>query len=182
MPDRSSILTSIIVKERFTKVYNEYADSIFRFCVLKVSDRETAIDLSHDIFVKYWDSLSSGTEVKSDKAFLFTITRNTIIDWYRKKKTISIEALSLGEDETFESNLTSDDAEEILHLGPETRFVLDKFKELSETSQEVLYLRFVEGLGPKKIAETLKINVSAVSVRLHRGILELRKITGYEIK
>ncbi len=170
------------MKERFTKVYTEYADSIFRFCLLKVSDRDVAVDLSHDVFVKYWDSLSGGTDVKSDKAFLYTIARNSVIDWYRKKKTLSLEALSEGEDEAFESNLTQDTKEEILHLGPETRFVINKFKELPETSREVLYLRYVEGLGPKDISEILKVNVSAVSVRLHRGLLELRKITGYEIQ
>lgn len=168
------------MKERFTKVYNEYADSIFRFCLLKVSDREVAIDLSHDIFMKYWDSLSGNSEIKSDRAFLYTIARNTVIDWYRKKKTVSFESLSdHDEGETFESRLTLDDAEEIKSLGPETRFVINKFKELPKTSSEVLYLRYVEGLGPKEIAETLGVNVSAVSVRLHRATIELRKITGY---
>lgn len=172
----------IHVKERFSKIYSEYIDSIFRYCLLKVSDRDIAIDLAHDVFTKYWDSLIQGMIVSHDKAFLFTIARNRIIDWYRRKKPVSLDALQ--EQEEWSEGLLpgSDNAKGALEMDTESRFLISKIRELSATAQQVLYLRYIEDLKPKEISDILHIKESAVSVRIHRGLNELRKVTGYEIR
>lgn len=169
------------LKEYFTKIYTEYADSIFRYCILRVSDRQVAIDLVQDVFVRYWNTLTQGKHISNDKAFLFTITRNIIIDWYRKKKPLSLEGLQEEHEDTEEFMVLKDDAASTLELGTEARFIMSKLKDLPHTSQQVLYLRYVEDLKTKEIAEVLDINENAVSVRIHRGLEELRKITGYDI-
>ncbi|MGH7249871.1 MAG: RNA polymerase sigma factor, partial [Minisyncoccia bacterium] len=64
-------------------------------------------------------------------------------------------------------------------LAAEGRYLLDKINELSPTFKEPVYLRFVEGLSPPEIGIILGISANAASVRVNRGILELRKITGY---
>ncbi len=169
------------VKDRFVKIYNEHADSIFRFCFLRVSDRNVAIDLTQDVFMRYWDSLIKGTSVLNDKAFLFTIARNSIIDWYRKKKAISLEELQEDSDDPEEFALIEDNAKGALELTTESRFLLDKIKSLPHTSQQVLYFKYIEDLKPKEIAQILNIQENAVSVRIFRALEELRKVTGYDI-
>lgn len=169
------------MKDRFIQIYSAYNDSLFRYCFFRVSDRNTAIDLAQEIFMRYWDNLAKGTKITNDRAFLFTIARNIIIDWYRKKKAISLESLAEGNEDGEEFALVEDNAKGVLELSSESRFLFDKLKSLSKTSQHVLYLRYVEDLNIKEIAEILKINEGAASVRIHRGIEELRKITGYEL-
>lgn len=169
------------VKDRFIKTYHEHTDSIFRFCFLRVSDRNVAIDLTQDVFMRYWDSLIKGTNVINDRAFLFTVARNSIIDWYRKKKAVSLEGLQEESDDPEEFALLEDNAKGALEMSTESRFLLDKIKSLSPTSQQILYFKYIEDLKPKEIAEILKIKENTVSVRIFRALEELRKVTGYDI-
>jgi RNA polymerase sigma factor (sigma-70 family) len=58
---------------------------------------------------------------------------------------------------------------------------MEKIRELDPPYQQVIYLRFVEGLPPREIAEILKESPNTVSVRISRGLLQLKKITGYDV-
>lgn len=170
-------------KEQFTELYKRESDAIFRFCLIRVSDREKALDLTSDTFMRFWDALSKKEEniIEHERAFLFKVARNLIIDWYRKKKSISLDTLLDEEDGVGEVLLLDKTTLNQERLG-EARFVLDKIGELDPLYQQVIYMRFVEDMKPQEIAEILDTTVNAVSVRVHRGIEQLREITGYEIK
>src|SRR4051812_32968922 len=84
--------TSIIYKE-FTTMYEAESDGIFRFCLVRVSDREQALDLTQETFAKVWQFVSDGKTLTHARTFLYTVARNLIIDWYRKKKSVSLEAM-----------------------------------------------------------------------------------------
>jgi RNA polymerase sigma-70 factor (ECF subfamily) len=165
----------------FLSVYTDEADALFRFCIIRVSDRETALDLVQEIFTRYWQSLNNGQNIDQPRAFLFKIARNAIIDWYRKKKSVSLESLANPEtEEPYET--PSDTAELDAKLSGEGRFLISKISELSDGYRDVVYFRFVEGLLPQQIAEILGISPNAISARLTRGIDELRKLTGYDVE
>ena len=165
-------------KEQFNEIYSSESDAIFRFCLLRTADRECALDLTQETFLRLWNTLLQEKEIQNHRAFLFTVARNLVIDFYRKKKTLSIEALS--EESPNEEFVVLQDGSEIAQeLETEARFLLGKLKELDPLYQQVVYLRFVEGILPKDIAEILGISPNAVSVRISRGIEQLREITGY---
>ena len=147
-----------------------------------MSDRNTAIDLTQDIFMRYWDNLSRGVKIDNDRAFLFTVARNIIIDWYRKKKSISLDALQEDVENPEEFVVVEDGAKIDLELSAEARFLLDKIKVLNPKIQQILYLRYVEDLKPGEIGKILGIKDNAVSVRIFRALAELRKVTGYDIE
>ncbi|MDE2188782.1 MAG: RNA polymerase sigma factor, partial [Patescibacteria group bacterium] len=86
-------------KKTFTAAYEDESDAIFRFCLLRVSDRDQALDLTQETFVRLWQSLTLGHEMTNMRAFLFTVAHRLIIDWYRKKKSVSLENLSSGDDD-----------------------------------------------------------------------------------
>ena len=164
----------------FTDIYNAESDGLFRFCASRVSDREQALDLTQEAFTRFWSTLNQGTQIDHPKTFLYTIARNCIIDWYRKKKAVSLEGMADVEtDEPYEQ--VSDSAAIDLGLEHEGRFLVDKIRQLSDGHRDAVYLRFIEGLAPPDIGKILKISANAASVRINRGISELRKLTGYEI-
>ena len=169
------------MKEKFISLYNKLSDSVFRYCVFRISDRDVALDITQDTFTKYWDVLAEGQKVKNDKALIFTIARNLIIDYYRKKKSVSLEAMTETEDgESFEDFvLVEDNKKYEIELETEARFLISKIIDLPKSYQQIIYLRYVEGMSPDDIAKILGISVDAVSVRIHRGIEGLKKITGY---
>lgn len=156
------------IKDQFLTVYDQHADAIFRFCVLKVTSRSVAEDLTQETFMRYWQQLRQGTMVDNDRALLYAIARNLVIDWYRKRKEQSLDVLT---DAGFE--FASDDHATIRQHA-EVREVLDVVQGLDEPSREALTLRFVEGLSPKDIAALSGETANAVSVRINRALKKVQ--------
>ena len=164
---------------KFEKIYGEESDAIFRFCIIRVSNREQAIDITQEAFMRLWQTLQKGDEVKNTRAFLFTVTHRLIIDWYRKKKSISLESIMYRDGE-LEYEPMDEKTLNSISLKAEGRHLLDKINDLSPTARDPIYLSYVEGLSPKEIGDILGISANATSVRINRGLTELRKKTGYE--
>ena len=166
----------------FTDIYNAEADALFRFCLIRVSDREQALDLAQEVFTRFWQTLTQKSRhIDHPRAFLYIIARNAIIDWYRKKKSVSLD--SLADPDTEEPYEQIDDsAIADSKLEGEGRFLVDKIGKLSQGHRDAVYLRFVEGMSPPEIAKILGLSTNATSVRITTGIEELRKMTGYDIE
>ena len=155
-------------KAYFLQIYDTYADDIYRFCYLKVSSRELAQDLSQEVFTRFWQALREGTVMRSERALLYTMARNLVIDWYRKKKESSLDVLT---EQGIE--FRGEDAEDVTREA-EMKEALEIVNGLDEPSREVLLLRFVEGLSPKEIARLSGESANAVSVRLNPAMKKLR--------
>lgn len=163
----------------FEEIYGRESDAIFRFCLVRVSNREQALDLTQETFLRLWQSLLESKEIMNVRAFLFTVAHRLVIDWYRKKKSVSLESIMYKEGAT-EYNIMDEKTAEGLEAGAEARYLLDKINTLTPTSRDPVYLSFVEGLSPKEIGDILGISANATSVRINRGLGELRKKTGYD--
>lgn len=168
------------IEQQFTSIYEAESDGIFRFCLIRVSDREQALDLTQETFSRMWQSLTQGKEMTNHRAFLFTVAHRLIIDWYRKKKAVSLEAMSTDEEGRESYDPPDERAYDEMGLNEEARFILSKINELGPSYEQAVYLRFVEGMSPPEIGKILGISANAVSVRINRGLQELRKITGYD--
>ncbi|MEK7642115.1 MAG: RNA polymerase sigma factor, partial [Patescibacteria group bacterium] len=117
-------------EKAFNEIYAAHADALFRFCLVKVSDRERALDLTQDTFTRFWQRLVEESEtIDKPKTFLFAIARNAIIDWYRKKKSVSLDAMTDADTgEPYEPY--SDDMIADIRLESEGRFLIDKIGDL----------------------------------------------------
>ena len=156
---------------QFLKAFDEYADALFRHCFFRVSDRETAKDLVQETFMRAWDSLRLGKEVRDYRAFLYRVVDNLIIDFYRKGKAVSLEGLG-----DKEKNTLFYDERGAHEVGDDARRVLLEIQKLPEEQQKVVTMRDVDELSPKEIAAIVGETENAVSVRIHRGAEKLRKI------
>lgn len=157
------------LKQQFLAAYDAYANAIFRFCLAKVSDRERAQDFTQETYMRYWQTLQKGEHIQNERAYLYTLARNIITDWYRRKKESSLDVLT---DAGFDF---SDSAEHEITQKAEVREALAVIRTLDEESQEVLLLRFVEGHTPREIAKMLKTNPNVISVRIHRAIKKVQE-------
>ncbi len=162
---------------RFLRAFDEYSDALFRHASLRLSDRERAIELVHDTYTKAWGYVREGNEVESYRPFLYKILGNLIIDEYRRRRTESLDAILVEEgmhsgrfDELKEGSL-----EETL-LALDAKRIVETMRELPQMYQEVLTLRFVDGLGPKDIAALIEESENVVSVRLNRGVKMLKEL------
>ncbi|MEI6810821.1 MAG: RNA polymerase sigma factor [Candidatus Nomurabacteria bacterium] len=166
------------LKNKFKELYDKESNSIFRFCILRVSDRDIALDLTQDVFMRYWNYLLQNKKINSDKALLFAIARNCIIDWYRKKKNLSLEMLTETNENNFnnESIFLRDNTNNKIEINAEVEIFIKKINEIDLKYREEVYLRFVEDLTPKEISEVLEKSVNLVSVHINRGLHQLREL------
>ncbi len=158
------------MEKTFLRAYEDYSDAIFRFCYYKTNDREVAKDLAQETFVKTWDSIRAGKAVNNFKVFLYFVARNTVIDFWRKKKSIPESRL---EEDFFETVASGEDSE----MDAEISLLILNMKKLENSDRELITLRFIEGLGIKEIATILNERENTVSVRMMRAVERLKKIT-----
>lgn len=157
------------LKESFLQSFDAYSDAIFRFCLVKTSNKELAEDLTQETFMRYWLSLKDGKTMTNTRSFLYTIANNLVIDWYRKKKTSSLEVLEENGYEPPDAQLPS------ALENAQWKEVLEVIEVLEEKDREVLLLRYVEGLDPKDIAEITRETANAISVRINRAVEKVQK-------
>lgn len=158
-------------KELFNSLYEAHADAIFRFCFFKTSDREVAKDLTQDVFVKVFKYIIEGKEIENEKAFLYAVAKNIVIDFWRKKKSVHEAELPEG----FMNSVPSQSNTEVL---AEYQIFLSLLDKLSPTDREVIILRHVEDMSSKDMAELLGERENTILVRISRATEKLRTLMG----
>jgi RNA polymerase sigma-70 factor (ECF subfamily) len=161
--------------KKFTEIYDREADALFRYCFFRINDREKAIDMVQDIFVELWKVLHTGEKIKRERPYLFTLAHNRVIDWYRKKKSESLDALLENENTARPFDYADEHAHADIIVSAEAKRVLTAIEFLDPTYRDVLYLRFAEDLSPQEIAKVIGSTASIVSVRITRGLEKLRE-------
>jgi len=160
--------------EYFLKLYKDHSDELFRYCFFKTGNRELAVEITQEVFTKMWASTQKGNVLDNAKAFLYASARNSVTDWYRKKKMVSLDELDeAGFDSPYEPTHRPVDLLEVERI-------LEKAGQLEEKYQEVIILRFVNDLSVTEIAELLKEKENNISVRIHRALEKLRKLYNHE--
>lgn len=158
----------------FLQYFEELSDPLFRHVYFRISDREVAKDIVQDVFMKTWNEIQKGNVIDNMKAFLYRVANNTVIDYYRKSKSSSLDVLlEDGYDPV------GDDDSGILAFA-ELSIATEALQKLSPSDRAVLVMRHVDGMSPKEISEQIGESENVVSVRIHRATSRLKKITNYE--
>jgi RNA polymerase sigma-70 factor (ECF subfamily) len=159
---------TLTVEEQFEKAYNDYADAIFRHCYFRVFDRERGKELMQEAFMRAWTYICDGKKIDNMRAFLYRVANNLIVDEVRKKKEVSLNALQeKGWDPGYDQ---TPDMQKHIEQGK----ILKALMHMDKEYQEVLIMRYIDGLPPADIAEVMGESANTISVRLHRGIKQLR--------
>lgn len=163
-------------QEYFKGIYEVMVNKIFRFVLLRVGGREEALDITEEVFYKFWQAVYNGEQIDLPNPFLFKIARHKVIDWYRKSKSDSLERLMENKETDYSEKfqIMDEGAFEKLEISAEARYIVSSLQKLGAEYQEVVQMRFVDGLSTQDIAETLNITPNAVSLRLNRGLQKLR--------
>jgi len=170
-------MKTTLITEQFKEIYLKERDAIYRFCLMRTSDPETAHDFSQDVFLRYWKALRDMQDIKNPRSFLYTVARNIIIDGYRKKKTLSLDAIleEAGDDKSSVASTHMDEIE----THSEVLRITEGLNALEEPYRKALHMRYVEGLKPREIAAILNESANVISVRISRGADRLRTSMGY---
>lgn len=157
-------------EKKYSEAFDTYSDALFRHAFFRVSDRQVAIDLVQDAFMKTWSQITKGENIENYQSYLYHVLSNLIIDYYRKKKSLSLDTLT---EDGFDpvGSTAAHVMEDAVH-----RELMDHIEKLSDRDKEVVMLRYVDGLPVKEIAVIVGESENSVSVRIHRAIDKLKEM------
>lgn len=158
------------LQEKFSLIYDQYIEKIYRFVYLKVSSQEVAQDVTSKVFISGWESFKNQGGVANPRAFLYKIARNKVIDYYRsadRAKMISQEnAPEIIDQKThfYDKMILSSDLE----------MVKNAISNLKKDYQDVIIWHYLEEMSADEIAQIIDKTAGAVRVMIHRGLQMLR--------
>ncbi|MFH1145441.1 MAG: RNA polymerase sigma factor [bacterium] len=175
--------------EQLTRTYSEIWDRfhqpIYRFLYYRVGNIQVAEDLTHDTFLRVWEAVVKGTEIKHLMAFIYQVARRLIADHFRKLsvQTVSLDVTIEGEEGMIDLEVIDErlivDAPTLLVDALERKERVMKinqaFRTLKDEYREALLLRYGHDLKVSEIAEVLDKSKNAVKVLLHRAVQTLRE-------
>ena len=160
----------------FKNLIDKYTSAIYNFSIRFVGPLY-APDIVQDVFIKVWKNLDNYNPDKSQfKTWLFTIARNTITDYFRKKKSIPFSSLretDMSEEEIEDNAILPD---EILQKLQDKDMLNKLMNELSDDYKTVLTLYYQEDMTFKEIGEVLGKPLHTVKSQHFRAIKKLREL------
>ena len=163
--------------DAFGDLYERYLNQIYRHIYYRVGNSGLAEDFTETVFLKVWENLSTfQVDRISFKGWLYRVAHNLLVDYYRTRK----KQQSLDED--FDLPDPSQSPEELIITSEQETLVHLALRRLKEEYQNILTLRFINGLSHTEAAKTLGRSTGAVRVLQHRALQALDKELGVLMK
>ncbi len=161
---------------------NRHKKDLFNFIYYKLMDEDLANDIFQDTFMKIIVTLKEGRYKEENKFILWAkrIAHNLIIDYYRlQSKHIKISETSYENEEFSIFDIIKEPENNI-----EDKLIDDQINEdllkmlvmLPDNQQEVIKLRFFDGLSFKEIADHTDTSINTTLGRVRYALINLRKI------
>ncbi len=158
---------------------DRYIKDVYRFAYKLTNDSGIAEDVTQESFVKAWKHIRSYRQDRSFKTWIFTITRNTAIDWLRKQKEVPLSSFENAEGHNMLLETTADEEllpDKLLERAENTAYVASLLEELDPKYREVLTLRHSSNMTFEEIGEILKRPLHTVKSQYRRALIMLRRV------
>lgn len=157
----------------FETIVRLYEKNVYNIALRMTSNREDALDVSQESFLKAYHALGSFREESKFSVWLYRIVSNTCLDFLRERKRRAEVPLSAedGEGESSELEIRDESlSPERLYEQKLTREALRRgLKSLPEDQREILLLREIEGLSYEEIGSVLSLESGTVKSRIFRA-------------
>jgi len=160
--------------EAYVKLFNKYKRPIMNYIYQMTKNQSKAEEIAQDVFLKIFTHASSYDDKKKFSTWLWTIAKNTTIDYLRKKKEIlADDYANYDEDGKKSSMIDSIPSKELSHdikiiEASEKEIVQRCIDKLASSQKEILTLRIFSELSYQEIAEMVEKSTSAIKSTLNR--------------
>ena len=169
-------------EEALSTLIYRHQKELFTFIVYKINDEDLANDIFQDTFIKIIVMLKEGRYNEEGKFILWAkrIAQNLIIDHFRAKaKNVKVSETTFESEDFSIFDLIREPSENIEDQLVSLQIQEDLLKMLHflpENQQEVIKLRFFDGLSFKEIAEQTDMSINTTLGRVRYALINLRKI------
>ncbi len=162
----------------FEQLVDIFHEPIFRMVYFRTRSRMDAEDLTQEIFIKAFENISKLRDLERFRAWLFRMAVNRVRDFYRKKRFFALFK-PLADDSMAEpADMEIQDDPEALDRVIRQEFwshVKSFSNRLSRWERDVFFLRFMDHLGIREIAQVLDKSESAVKTHLYRALKKFKR-------
>jgi RNA polymerase sigma-70 factor, ECF subfamily len=150
-------------------IHRDFQGILRNYIAKRISNATDAEDILQEVFIKIHNSKASLSKAESLKSWIFTLTRNTIIDHYRKngRKNIVLEESLTRHAGAEESDSEKVDLERCIH-----RFI----NELPEDYRQIIVDSEISGVRQKELAAKYDLAYPSVRSRVQRGRARLKEM------
>ena len=176
-------------EDAFRQLITQYSGPLYSLLMRSLADPADAADVTQDVFIKIFRSISSFHGDSSLRTWIYRIAMHEASNsrrwWVRHKKAeVTIDGDNADDDGELNFSLRdslADHRDSPYENARQTQLravVEAALREVPESFRTVVILREVEGMAYDEIAEILNINMGTVKSRLLRGRSALRTILG----
>jgi RNA polymerase sigma-70 factor (ECF subfamily) len=151
-------------------IWNEFSAKLGQFIRSRVADPASAEDILQEVFVKIQRRLGELRDPARLEGWIYLITRNAIIDHYRRRKPTEEVPETLAAET---SGPDGDGDSEVEELKAAFRRMIFS---LPEPYREALVLTELEGLTQQQLASRLGISLSGAKSRVQRARAQLKRM------
>ena len=148
-------------------LYAQYSSKVMGYIHARVRNRADAEDLCSDVFEKVQRKMGDFDPSKASvSTWIFTITRNTVIDYYRRTRPTEEPDENLADNTEIDEGLLN--SESLSELAGALRA-------LPEEMRDIIVLRYYDGKPLTEIAEMMGLSYGAVKLRHQSALAKMRK-------
>ncbi|OGZ30990.1 MAG: hypothetical protein A3J00_04455, partial [Candidatus Niyogibacteria bacterium RIFCSPLOWO2_02_FULL_45_13] len=132
--------------EAYEALYKKYGKRVYNYFWYRAGRiKEVAEDLAQETFIKAFQKLPKfRLRAYSYFSYLLAIAHNTLVKYYKKPKTVSLEELG---------NIAEESAMDKFKKGEAAELLWRAIEKLPETEKNIMLLKYREGRSVKEIAE-----------------------------
>ena len=156
-----------------------YLKPVYGFVHGYAGNVQEAEDITQEVFLKAWRNLKKFDPRKNFKTWVFSIAKNTAIDFLRKKKTVPFSAFDNEEGGNDILDTLVDPAplvSELVERREDAGSLADALSKISPKYRNVISLYHDEQLNFREIAQMMGESLNTVKSRHRRALIVLKKI------
>jgi RNA polymerase sigma-70 factor, ECF subfamily len=159
--------------EAFGRLYDHYADTVYRYIYYRVGGRATAEDLTSETFLRALRRIGTFTWQGRDfGAWLVTIARNLVADHFKSSRF----RLEVTTGEMLDANEVERSPEDSVLESLSNAALLTAVRKLNPQQQECVTLRFLQGLSVAETARVMGKNEGAIKTLQYRAVRTLARL------
>lgn len=173
--------------QALAEIYERYAEPIYRYLFRYLGDAAHAEDLTGEVFLRLLQALRTqrGPRERLD-AWLYRVAHNLAMDWFRQRRKQGNLSLDEHSDSLEREEVSGERHEElpwrVLVKNQEEEQLRAALRRLTPEQQQVLLLRFGEGLKPAEVGALMGKSEGAIKVLQYRAVRRLKKLLAGEEK
>lgn len=171
-------------QKSFDVLVARYMDPMYRFVYGYAGDTQMAQDITQEVFVKVFKNIKKVDKNKNFKSWIYTIAKNTALDFLKKKKSIPFSQFETFEGKNYLTEKIADHEllpDKISESLESKKQFLTAIEKLSFKYQQVLTLYYYKELNFREIAEFLREPINTIKSKHRRGVMLLKKVVGADL-